>query len=126
MLLMIKLSFQRLILEFVDFEVEQHSKCMWDYLRIVELAKDGQGHSHDHGRLCSPITDKTIYTSSNKLRIVFHSDSIIPKKGFKLYITTNGMYVKLDTSTHLLTQSLKLCVENIRIYKDKQPNVIFV
>ena len=84
------LLFQGLRIEFLDFDVEYHSSCMWDYLEIFELEADGLPNTKELGKFCGLVNVGTIHSSSNKVSIVFHSDYIVPKKGFKLYIATMG------------------------------------
>ena len=63
---------------------------MWDYLEILELKTDGLSHSKELGKFCGLVKPAPIQTSSNKIYILFHSDHVVPKKGFKLYIHTIG------------------------------------
>ena len=84
------LSFQGLKIVFLDFDVEYHSSCMWDYLEIFELEQSGSSNIHSLGKFCGLVILSPIQTSSNRVSIVFHSDYIIPKTGFRLYINTMG------------------------------------
>ena len=63
---------------------------MWDYLEIFELEDNGLPNTKELGKFCGLVNFGPIHSSSNKVFFVFHSDYIVPKKGFKLYIATIG------------------------------------
>ena len=79
---------QRLRIQFISFDIEDHSTCSWDYLELTEGNVDDAIHL---GRLCGSTLPYGIVSKSNYLRLVFHSDHIVPKAGFKAIISTEGM-----------------------------------
>ena len=83
---------QHFRLEFQEFDVEYHTSCVWDYVEILENYNDGEQEAHKLGRFCGQDKLLPIQTSSNNMTIIFHSDHVIPKKGFKLYIDTVGKF----------------------------------
>lgn len=79
------LLLQRLRIEFMEFDIESHSGCMWDFLEILE-----DKNKVTVGRFCGTTLPDAILSSSNYLRLVFHSDHIVHKKGFNASINTEG------------------------------------
>ena len=80
--------FQFLYLEFLDFDVEFHPLCLWDYLAVVE----GECTASLKPRYCGGMqqvpTQKVLNSSDACLKFV--SDFIYPKRGFRLLIRTTG------------------------------------
>ncbi|XP_064643493.1 cubilin-like [Lineus longissimus] len=70
----IKISFQ-------DMEIEGHSKCAADFLKILN---GGSATSPSIGKFCGSDTPKDFTSQSNQLRLEFHTDYSRTAKGFKL------------------------------------------
>ena len=75
-------------MEFQDFDLEYQSSCLWDYLEIFDLRDPNQ--LLVIGKFCGQMADGVVHSTSNRVKLVFHSDHVIPKKGFKLYIYALG------------------------------------
>ena len=70
----------RINVTFLDFVVEEHSTCLYDYVEI----RDG----HGKWTLCGGKTPTSILSARNKVWIRFVTDGSISNKGFKLEYTT--------------------------------------
>ena len=82
------LLFQRLQLEFLEFDVETHAACLWDYVEVI--GKNNTTYDLSN-RFCGdviPMASK----SYRYLRIIFHSDSVVPRKGFKAVVHVIGKF----------------------------------
>ena len=88
-------------MEFLEFDIEYQSSCVWDYLEIYESYQSDVNDQNNLGRLCGQNTIQPIETSSSSVTIIFHSDHIIPKKGFKLFIDCLGKILSTEVSHHL-------------------------
>jgi len=64
-------------LTFVDFILEDHSSCAYDYVQVLDT-----DNSQLIKKCGSTIPDKII-SSGNKLTVKFHSDSSVNAKGFR-------------------------------------------
>lgn len=71
-------------LEIVDFDLEDHSKCRYDFLEVFE----GTTHRTDGKRYCGTTYPKIIQAKSNQMTIRFRSDFSTSGRGF---------YVKYET-----------------------------
>ena len=82
------LIFQLLQLEVLDFDVEFHPLCIWDYLAVAE----GECPSSFKTRYCGGIQQvpQIITLNSDKACIKFVSDFVIPGRGFRLFISCVG------------------------------------
>ena len=68
----------------IVFQVEQHSSCGWDYLKVQE--DDGSGNLVQIENLCGPALPLSHITSSgNNLVLHFWSDYTVNKGGFKIH-----------------------------------------
>ncbi|CAH1788270.1 unnamed protein product [Owenia fusiformis] len=69
-------------LTFSIFDVEYHSKCEYDYVEVYD-------DQRLIGRYCGTTLPPLLISSSNRMRVVFHSDRSVSKKGFHAsYITS--------------------------------------
>ena len=71
----------RVGIRFVAFDVESHSKCLYDYLQIYDGPDDS---STVMGRYCGKLLPKELKSNSSQMTIQFCSDSTINKPGFYL------------------------------------------
>jgi cubilin len=79
--------------EFDSFTVEAHGSCAYDYL----MAMDGDG-SVLMKKKCGPAKPAQFTSKTNKVTILFHSDSSVPAKGFKLSWKAVGASTGLPTT----------------------------
>ena len=83
------LLFQHLKLQFVDFDIEYHYSCVWDFLEISQ-------HNKTIRRSCGTALPVMISSNSSYLKLVFHSDIVVPKKGFKVRVFTESKFKLLS------------------------------
>ncbi|XP_074612569.1 cubilin-like [Acropora palmata] len=63
------------------FNLESHSSCGYDYLRI----RNDMGVTY--GKYCGLRSGKTVLVSGSRASFHFHSDSSVQRKGFRLYLS---------------------------------------
>merc|ERR1712106_380199 len=63
---------------FETFELEAHSRCSWDWLKIID------GSTTLLEETCGSNVPAKLLSQTNKVEIIFHSDYVVPKRGFKL------------------------------------------
>ena len=69
----------RIVIRFVNFNLEGSSKCSFDYL----VVKDGEyDNSKTIGRYCGSDKPVTITTSNNTANLKFKSDTSVVRRGF--------------------------------------------
>ena len=83
------LLLQHLQLEFLEFDIETHASCSWDYVEII--GKNDTAYDLPN-RLCGSVIPE-VSKSYQHLRITFHSDSVVPRKGFKAVVHAIGKFV---------------------------------
>ncbi|CAH2282322.1 cubilin [Pelobates cultripes] len=85
-------------LSFGYFDVESHAVCRWDSVTIVNGAST---ESPVIGQYCGTTSPGTIQSGSNKLLVLFNSDSTIHGGGFYANWTSNslgcGGHIHADT-----------------------------
>ncbi|CAG9771064.1 unnamed protein product [Ceutorhynchus assimilis] len=69
----------RIRLAFMNFNLEAHPECYFDYVQIFD---GDSSKSSQIGRYCGPRVPQLIVSSDNQLYMTFKSDSNIHKKGF--------------------------------------------
>ncbi|XP_067028317.1 CUB domain-containing protein 2-like [Acropora muricata] len=67
---------------FDDFNLESHSSCGWDYLRI----RNDKGFTY--GKYCGVQSGKIVLVTGSRASFHFHSDFSIQRQGFRLYLST--------------------------------------
>ncbi|GAB1598696.1 tolloid-like protein 2 [Argonauta hians] len=75
----------RVKLQFEEFELEPHQECTYDHIEIFD------GDSHDSqtlGRFCGNKIPHSIYSSGNKMHMIFYSDASVQRKGFSAVHST--------------------------------------
>ena len=70
---------QKILIKFVDFSVEHHSRCGYDSVMI----QDGDG-TLLMAKTCGSRTPADILTRTNKAKIIFHTDGSVRYRGWKL------------------------------------------
>ena len=68
-------------LRFLDFNLENHPTCKYDYL---EIRSRRYSFPHRPGKLCGYKMPFTMITQGNTAYIKFRTDGSVTKKGFKL------------------------------------------
>ena len=73
---------QRISIQFLAFDIEQHSSCRWDWLEI----RDGDSANSNllGSKLCGSNNPDPIESTSNTLTLVFHTDSSVVNSGFMI------------------------------------------
>ncbi|KAJ7379470.1 Bone morphogenetic protein 1 [Desmophyllum pertusum] len=71
----------RVGVRFVAFDIESHSKCLYDYLQIYDGPNDS---SSVIGRYCGKSLPTELKSNSSQMTIQFSSDGTINKPGFYL------------------------------------------
>lgn len=86
-------------LTFVDFEIEDHVKCTFDYLQISDII---DGYSKNSQRLCGSASPPYIVSKSNQMKLTFRSDVLTSFRGFHLkYTTGNKIWLTIRNFLHL-------------------------
>ena len=86
---------QRVQLHFVSFDVEAHSRCNYDSVRIY----DGRGTSAPLMRtICGDSLPGDVTSSGNTMFVRFQTDGSATRSGFSIYYSTfipvDGMCVQ--------------------------------
>lgn len=90
----------RVGIRFVAFDIENHVKCMYDYLQVYDGPDDS---SPVMGRYCGKVLPKELKSNSSQVTIQFSSDGTISKPGFYLnYFSGNNHYLLTDLCVFLL------------------------
>jgi len=71
---------------FIFFDLEKHSNCEYDYLKI----SDKEGNSY--GPFCGEYLPDPLTIYSEEIYIRFHSDYSVTKSGYKLEYTSGDCY----------------------------------
>jgi len=64
-------------LEFVDFQIEDHSTCGYDFVEVLD------SDQRQMMKKCGSSKPEKVISSANSLTVRFHSDSSVTMKGFK-------------------------------------------
>ncbi|XP_067027374.1 cubilin-like [Acropora muricata] len=67
------------------FNLESHSSCGWDYLRI----RNDKGYTY--GKYCGVQSGKIVLVTGSRASFHFHTDSSVQRKGFRLYFSTTSL-----------------------------------
>ena len=90
-----------ILLKFLNFDVEYHSSCNYDYLIIYDGPDDT---SNPIGtKLCGDTKPTEIESSGNTMHIQFHTDGNIESTGFQIQILEIGMVIVKCQTLHLVT-----------------------
>ncbi|RLU24405.1 hypothetical protein DMN91_002494 [Ooceraea biroi] len=73
-------------LEIVDLDLEQHSKCRFDFIEVFE----GISHRTNGRRYCGTTYPTTIQAKSNQMTVRFRSDFSTAGRGFHLKYKTRS------------------------------------
>ncbi|OXU20544.1 hypothetical protein TSAR_014165, partial [Trichomalopsis sarcophagae] len=71
---------------FIDFDIEDHIKCGFDYLEISDVIN---GYVQNPRRYCGSTSPPNIVTDSNHIKITFRTDVLTNSRGFHLRYTTD-------------------------------------
>uniref|UniRef100_A0A8C5PBH1 Cubilin n=1 Tax=Leptobrachium leishanense TaxID=445787 RepID=A0A8C5PBH1_9ANUR len=87
-------------LQFGSFDIEHHSVCRWDSVTVVNGASPG---SPLIGQYCGSTSPGTIESGSNKLLVLFNSDTSLQGGGFYADWTASslgcGGYIHAESGT---------------------------
>ena len=70
---------------FIDLDIEENSKCVYDYLEISDIVNGYEQNSH---RFCGSVTPSLVLSKTNLIKLLFHSDILTNSRGFHLRYTT--------------------------------------
>ena len=83
----------RITLYFQRFNLESHSNCMYDAVKIYDgLSTSAPQLGRTEG-FCGISIPPTLTSSGNSLLIVFHSDNIVTRSGFEIFYTSKSSYI---------------------------------
>ena len=73
---------QRVAIDFVDFNIESHSSCLYDYLEV----RDGDNINSNliGSKLCGTNIPGRIESTGNAMTLKFHTDGSVVRPGFKI------------------------------------------
>ena len=85
----IKFGFSnRIRIKFLNFEVEQHPRCDYDYLAIYDGRNE---NSRQIGpKLCGEIRPAPVQSTGNTMHILFRTDSSGQHTGFQIQVMKIG------------------------------------
>ncbi|EZA59389.1 Cubilin [Ooceraea biroi] len=83
-------------LEIVDLDLEQHSKCRFDFIEVFE----GISHRTNGRRYCGTTYPTTIQAKSNQMTVRFRSDFSTAGRGFHLKYKTRKKYYFYESECH--------------------------
>ncbi|XP_067027783.1 cubilin-like [Acropora muricata] len=75
------------------FNLESHSSCGYDYLRI----RNDMGVTY--GKYCGLRSGKTVLVTGSRASFHLHSDSSVQRKGFRLYLSIVSLEATVAPST---------------------------
>ena len=81
----------RILLRFLNLEVEYGSSCHYDYLIIYDGPDDTT--SQIGAKLCGNTKPTEIESSGNTMHVQFHTDGTTEKTGFQIQILETGMLI---------------------------------
>ena len=73
---------------FLDFDVEYHPLCAWDYLAVAEGDCPNTFKTHYCGGI-QQMPSRILF-KENKVCVKFVSDFVVPKRGFLISVSTTG------------------------------------
>ena len=79
----------RILLRFLNFDVEYGNSCMYDYLIIYDGPDDTSSQIGE--KLCGNTEPKEIESTGNTMHILFHTDGGTEETGFQIQILEIGM-----------------------------------
>ena len=82
---------RRILLRFLNFDVEYDSSCGYDYLIIYDGPDDTT--SQIGAKLCGNTKPTEIKSSGNTMHIQFHTDGRTEESGFQIQILDIGMLI---------------------------------
>lgn len=68
------------LLTFNHFELEYHTDCAYDYIKIYNGISEDEGNLL--GKFCGDVSPPRFSSSWNVMSIIFHSDRHVARKGF--------------------------------------------
>ncbi|XP_023314262.1 cubilin homolog isoform X1 [Trichogramma pretiosum] len=71
---------------FIDFDLEDHVSCIFDYLELADLQPDG--YAQNKRKFCGRQSPGSVMTRGNQARLTFHSDVFTNSRGFHLKYQT--------------------------------------
>ena len=81
----------RILLRFLNFNVEYDSSCDYDYLIIYDGPDDTS--SQIGAKLCGDTKPTEIVSSGNTMHIRFHTDGNVQKTGFQIEMLDIGTLI---------------------------------
>ena len=82
---------RRILLRFLNFDVEHHGSCSFGYLIIYDGPDDSSGQIGT--KMCGSTKPTEIESSGNTMHILFHTDSGTEGTGFQIQILETGMFI---------------------------------
>lgn len=70
------------LLTFQHFELEYHTDCAYDYIKIYNGISEDEGNLL--GKFCGDVSPPQFSSSWNVMSIIFHSDRHVARKGFSV------------------------------------------
>ena len=84
-------SGKKIKLTFESFDLESHSRCKYDYVKIT--------FESEEEKYCGSSMPSPIISSGNTMTVVFHSDYSVNRNGFKATweaVETSGKVFRQD------------------------------
>ncbi|XP_074619287.1 uncharacterized protein LOC141878299 isoform X2 [Acropora palmata] len=93
---------QELLISFIYFNLERHSRCIWDYLRITN------DKNQIVGTYCGYQVGKRVVVVGSAAVLRFRSDSLVQKGGFHLSFTFHQVNTTYSPrTTHVVTPTAR-------------------
>ncbi|XP_020493509.1 tumor necrosis factor-inducible gene 6 protein [Labrus bergylta] len=90
---------QRIVLHFLEFDVEDDTACLADYLEVYDSYDDVSGFA---GRFCGEELPDDIISTGNVMTLKFLSDASVTAGGFQLHYTAHDASQFSHNHTHYL------------------------
>ncbi|KAM4626088.1 tumor necrosis factor-inducible gene 6 protein isoform 1-T1 [Discoglossus pictus] len=94
---------QRIYIEFQDFDIEDDTECLSDYIEVYDSYDDVHGFV---GRFCGDELPDDIISTGNVMTLKFLTDGSISAGGFQLKYTAMDPPSELDNGTNVTPTSL--------------------
>lgn len=88
---------QRIHFTVVDFDVEDHESCSYDFVELYELQNENKQKNEDwilHGKFCGSNLQLEV-VASGRLLLQFRTDETVRRKGFSVsYVVANSTTIR--------------------------------
>lgn len=107
------------LLTFHHFELEYHTDCAYDYIKIYNGISEDEGNLL--GKFCGDVSPPQFSSSWNVMSIIFHSDRHVARKGFSVgYRKGEECNWRFQVQYQLICSWLQQTIITTSVCKNKQ------